>query len=94
MKIKLNIKICVHQFLGHHLMKLLGNFSFDNKFSIGDDNVMYKWNTNNSTASQLMQLDAFSVDHDWVPSNKGSSDVFAVGFADGSFRIYNKSGKM
>jgi hypothetical protein len=70
-------------------MKLLGNFCFDNKFSIGDDNVMYKWNTNNSTASQLMQLDAFSVDHDWVPSNKGSSDVFAVGFADGSFRIYS-----
>jgi hypothetical protein len=55
---------------------------------------MYKWNTNNTIASQLMQLDAFSVDHDWVQSNKGCSDVFAVGFADGSFRIYNKSGKM
>lgn len=53
---------------------------------------MYKWNTVTSQAIKFLELDSYATDHDWISSAKGS-DVFAVGFADGSFRIYNKSGK-
>jgi intraflagellar transport protein 80 len=61
--------------------------------SIGDDNIMYRWNTVTSQATKFLELDSFATDHDWITSAKGSGDAFAVGFADGSFRIYNKSGK-
>lgn len=56
---------------------------------------MYKWNTINSQSSKFVELETFATDHDWVSSTlKGSSDVFAVGFGDGSCRIYNKVGKV
>ena len=38
-----------------------------------------------------MELDSFAVDHDWMPFSKGTSDVVAVGFADGSIKPINKS---
>lgn len=41
-----------------------------------------------------MDIDSFAVDHDWTPLTKGVSDLAAVGFADGSFRLYNKNGKL
>lgn len=55
---------------------------------------MYKWNTVNNQASKYLELDSYVIDHDWTSLSKGSSEVFAVGFADGSFRIYNKTGKL
>jgi len=54
---------------------------------------MYKWNTNTNQATKWMDLDSFAIDHDWVAHTKGSSDLVAIGFADGSFKLYNKSGK-
>lgn len=63
-------------------------------FSIGDDNVMYRWNTNNTEASKFMEIEGLATEHDWISHSKSSSEVFAVGFADGSFRIYNKAGKV
>ena len=62
--------------------------------SISEDNTILKWNTNTNQATKWMDLDSFAVDHDWVPINKGSSDTLAVGFADGSFKLYNKNGKI
>lgn len=55
---------------------------------------MYRWNAINSQATKFLDFDAYSTDHDWIPNTKGSSDAFAVGFVDGSFRIYNKTGKL
>ena len=62
--------------------------------SIGDDNVIYKWNVNTGQSSKWMELDSFAVDHDWMPFSKGSSDIAAVGFADGSIKMINKNGKV
>ena len=63
-------------------------------FSIGDDNIIYKWNVNTGQSAKWMELDSFAVDHDWMPFSKGSSDVAAVGFADGSLKLINKNGKV
>lgn len=62
--------------------------------SISEDNTILKWNTNTNQASKWLDLDSFAVDHDWISNSKGSSDLLAVGFADGSFRLYNKNGKL
>ena len=62
--------------------------------SISEDNTILKWNTNTNQATKWLDLDSFAVDHDWVPINKGISDTLAVGFADGSFKLYNKNGKI
>ena len=63
-------------------------------FSIGEDNSILKWNINTNQANKWLDLDSYAVDHDWVPNNKGASDLLAVGFADGSFKLYNKNGKV
>ena len=63
-------------------------------FSIGDDNVIYKWNVNTGQSSKWLELDSYAVDHDWMPFSKGSSEVVAVGFGDGSIKLINKNGKV
>lgn len=60
-----------HQLLGHHQTNLLGIYNI--KISIGDDNVIYKWNTNTNQATKFMDLDNYAVDLDWIPMTKGSS---------------------
>ena len=55
---------------------------------------MYKWNTNSNQAAKWMDLDGLAVDHDWVASSKGASDLVAIGFSDGSFKLYNKNCKL
>lgn len=41
-----------------------------------------------------MDLDGFAIDHDWIAPTKGMSELVAIGYADGSFKLYNKSGKL
>lgn len=41
-----------------------------------------------------MDLDSYAGDHDWIPFTKGVSDLVAIGFADGTVKLYNKSGKL
>lgn len=79
-------------FLPAHPMNLRGITFF--YFSVGEDNIVYKWNTNTNEAAKFIDLDNFATDHDWTPQSKGTSDLLAVGFADGSFKLYNKSGKL
>lgn len=62
--------------------------------SIGDDNVIYKWNVNTGQASKWLDLDSYAIDHDWMPFSKGTSDVVAIGFADGTIKLINKNGKV
>ena len=63
-------------------------------FSIGDDNKMFRWNSNSGEAIAWPDFDSHPIDHDWMPFNKGTSDTVAVGFADGSIRLVNKNGKV
>jgi intraflagellar transport protein 80 len=62
--------------------------------SIGDDNVIYRWNVNTGQTTKWLELDSYAVDHDWMPFSKGASDVLAVGFVDGSIKLINKNGKV
>jgi intraflagellar transport protein 80 len=62
--------------------------------SIGDDNVIYRWNANSNQATRWLELDSYAVDHDWMPFSKGASELLAVGFADGSIKLINKNGKV
>ena len=68
--------------------------TFGSSLSIGEDNIIYKWNTNTNQNTKWLDLETYATDHDWTPQTKGTSDVVAIGFADGSFRLYNKSGKL
>lgn len=79
-------------FLGVPPMKSQGILI--NNFSLGEDNVIYKWNVNTNENTKWMDLDSYAGDHDWIPLVKGVSDLCAIGFADGSFKLYNKNGKL
>jgi intraflagellar transport protein 80 len=41
-----------------------------------------------------MELDQYPTDMDWVPGTKGVNDMFALGFADGSYKLITKVGKV
>jgi hypothetical protein len=41
-----------------------------------------------------MEVDSYAVDHDWIPHTKGSSELLAIGYADGSVKLFNKVGKI
>lgn len=62
--------------------------------SVGDDNVIYRWNVNTGQTTKWLELDSYAVDHDWMPFSKGASDLLAVGFADGTIKLINKNGKV
>lgn len=80
------------QFLGVRQMMLQGILFY--KCSLGEDNAIYKWNVNTNDSSKWMDLDSYAGDHDWIPLVKGVSDLVAIGFTDGSFKLYNKNGKL
>ena len=63
-------------------------------FSIGDDNVIYRWNANSGQATKWMELDTYAIDHDWMPLTKGNSELLAVGLTDGTIKLYNKNAKL
>jgi intraflagellar transport protein 80 len=64
------------------------------RFSIGEDNVMYRWNVSTAQATKFMDLENSGMDIDWAPMAKGTSELFAIGFADGSFKLINRNGRV
>ncbi len=55
---------------------------------------MYKWNVNTNQATKFMDLENFSTDIDWAPMVKGASELVAIGYADGSFKLINRNGRV
>jgi intraflagellar transport protein 80 len=55
---------------------------------------MYRWNVNTSQATKFMDLENPAMDIDWAPMTKGASDLFAIGFSDGSFKLINRNGRI
>jgi hypothetical protein len=51
----------------------------------GDDKCVYKYSPINKEKTKFMEFDSHPIDLDWLPITKGVNDVFAIGFADGSF---------
>ena len=41
-----------------------------------------------------MELENYPTDIEWLPMIKGVSDLFAIGFVDGSFKLITKLGKV
>ena len=41
-----------------------------------------------------MDLDNFATEMDCIPGIKGANDLFAIGFADGSFKLVTRLGKI
>ena len=41
-----------------------------------------------------MELENYPTDIEWLPLLKGMSDVFAIGFVDGSFKLITKLAKV
>ena len=44
--------------------------------------------------SKFMDTENFATDMDWMPGTKGVNDLFAIGFADGSFKLITKLAKV
>lgn len=44
--------------------------------------------------SKLQDVDASVLSTDWIPNAKGSQEVMALGCADGSFKLMNKTGRV
>lgn len=61
---------------------------------MSDDNIIYKWDSNSTTATKFLELDKFATDLDWLHMAKGIYDLFAIGFVDGSFKLITKLSKI
>jgi len=58
-------------------------FSCDNK-------SIYKYTTGKQEQHKFMDFDSQPTDIDWLGPTKGLNELFAVGFADGSFMLVTK----
>jgi len=61
--------------------------------SCSDDKSVWKWHVEGSPIGKLCDLDAYCTTMAWMPNGKGTDNTFAVGCADGSFRIVQESGR-
>ena len=53
-----------------------------------------RWNINTKEAAKFMDLEGPGMDLDWTPMTKGVSELVAVGFADGSFKLFTRNGRL
>lgn len=61
--------------------------------SCGDDQAIWKWRVEGSAIAKLCQLDSYCTSMAWMPNTKGSENTFALGCADGSFRLISETGR-
>jgi len=61
--------------------------------SCSDDQTVWKWHVEGAPISKLSSLDAFCTTMAVMPNSKGNDNTFAMGFADGSFRLMSDTGR-
>jgi intraflagellar transport protein 80 len=61
--------------------------------SCSDDKTIWKWHVEGSPIQKVCDIDAHCTTMAWMPNNKGSDNTFAIGCADGTFRILSESGR-
>jgi len=61
--------------------------------SCSDDLTVWKWHVEGNPISKVCQLDSYCTAMAWMPNNKGSDNTFALGCADGSFRLLSETGR-
>ena len=76
------------------LVACVGWSNMNELFSVGDDQHIWKWDINGEADSKIMDIDANVICMDWFPVAKGSSEVLALGCADGSFKLISKAGRV
>lgn len=61
--------------------------------SCSDDKSIWKWHVEGSPIQKLCDLDTYCTTMAFMPNNKGSDNAFAIGCADGTFRIMSETGR-
>lgn len=61
--------------------------------SCGDDQAVWRWHVEGSPDAKVCDLDAFCTSMQASPNAKGTDNVFALGLADGSFRLMSETGR-
>ena len=64
-------------------------------YSASDDMSIIKKDMKNEQTSKFnAEMKKYPTDMDWMPGTRGVNDIFAIGFADGSFELITKLGKV
>jgi len=61
--------------------------------SCGDDQQVWKWHVEGSPISKVTSLDTYCTAMAWMPNGKGTDNTFALGCADGTFRLMSETGR-
>lgn len=61
--------------------------------SAGDDQEIWKWHVEGSPIAKLCSCESYCTAMAWMPSGKGSDNAFALGCADGTFRLISEMGR-
>lgn len=61
--------------------------------SCGDDQAMWKWHVEGTPGTKLATSDSYCTAMAWIPNSKGLDNTFALGCADGSFRLISENGR-
>lgn len=61
--------------------------------SCSDDQTLWKWHVEGSPIAKLCNLESFCTTMAWMPNHKGSDNTFALGSADGTFRLMSENGR-
>jgi len=90
---KFKIKVDDHQ--THS--QLVGTLSWTHSnevYSAADDNTVLRKDIKTDQVSKFLDLTKYPTDMDWMPGTRGVNDILAIGYADGSFELVTKLGKV
>ncbi|CAD8115923.1 unnamed protein product [Paramecium primaurelia] len=63
-------------------------------YSLSDDYTILKWDPNSLESSKFVDLEGYGTDFDFLQGQRGSTDLLAIAFSDGSFILQQKTGKV
>lgn len=90
----MKLKLKKNEKIGHSEMVCGVCWAPNNQlYSLGDDKVIYTWDTNGELVSKFVDLDTFCTAIEWGPYLKSGNDILAIGTSDGALKLLNKSGK-
>jgi intraflagellar transport protein 80 len=61
--------------------------------SCGDDQALWKWSVEGLPITKLGATASYPTAMAWMPNSKGSDNTFALGSADGTFRLVGETGR-
>merc|ERR1719296_195123 len=64
-------------------------------FTVSDEKLVLKWGLDGEPQNKVCDIESFCTDCKWYPSvNNNTTEIFVVACSDGTFRLYNKNGRM